>query len=564
MNRIRFELLEGRQLMSAGLDPTFGVGGKISSDVLPFEPRGVAVQADGKMIAVGELHNNFVVARVNADGTPDAAFGDGGGITTTDFGGNKADFANAVAIRPDGKIVVVGRFGNDAGTVFSTDSEFAVAQYNPDGTLDKSFSKDGKTTIGFSGHDGDQAKALAIQPDGKVILVGSANSENIFNHDSDFAVARLNRDGSPDMSFGVFGKFKFKFQFQDLKEELTAVHVASDGKFVVAGQDSRSWFFARFNANGGTDSTFGSSGMRTVDVAAAKLNAVTVISGNRVVAVGTSRTDFAVVRLDAKGKNDRTFGGGSGKVTTDLFDGSKDEAFAVSGVSRGKILVSGVSGGNSAMVLYNADGSLDTTFGSGGKFATDLGGRDSIRETRVLPDGKILALARNGQGQVFTARFLNPFSPKVEIFALKTTASEDAGNASFIVTRDAVYDFTTRVFFDLSGTATLGQDYSGTFKIVDSTNTGALARAVTPGKRVFVDIPAGQSSVEARIKVTDDKTVENNETVTLAVFDNPLYTTGAHKTSTITILDNDSLNARTRRLNSELFSMTKISDVLPA
>src|SRR4051794_20420450 len=218
-----FEQLESRRMLSAGdLDPTFGTGGKLVSEQVGFNVNGLAVQRDGKIVAVGMLNNDFGVARLNANGTLDTSFGGNGtGTTTADFGGNRGDFANTVAIQPDGKIVVAGRRDNFSIVDFGDHGDFAIARFNADGTLDKSFSGDGKQTLDFTGYGDQQANALAIQPDGRIIVAGVDEVHSVFNgldNDEDFAVARLLGNGKLDPSFGIIaspqtglrsGKFTF-------------------------------------------------------------------------------------------------------------------------------------------------------------------------------------------------------------------------------------------------------------------------------------------------------------------------------------------------------------------
>ena len=137
-----FEALEVRQLMSAGqLDPTFGTGGKINAADLPFAPVAVATTANAKTIAVGSMNGNFAVARLNSDGTLDRTFAaSNNGIAIADFGADRGESANAVAIQPDGKIVVAGSAGE--GTALDPndfDDDFAVVRINTNGSLDGSF-----------------------------------------------------------------------------------------------------------------------------------------------------------------------------------------------------------------------------------------------------------------------------------------------------------------------------------------------------------------------------------------------------------------------------------------
>ena len=567
-----FESLESRQLLSGGeLDPTFGAGGKLIAQSVGFPIADLAVQSDGKIVAVGQRNGDFAVARLNANGTLDASFGGGDGVLTTDFGGNEADFATTVALQADGKILVAGTRGNQGTLGLSDNGNFAIARYNADGTLDTSFDHDGKVSFGFHGIGGAVANALAIMPDGRILVAGTANTAGFTDvaTNNDFAVARLFSDGSLDHSFGQVtdpktgsrnGRTTFGFGGEDETEGANVIAIAPDGKIVlggVGGFHTSTWAIAQLNPNGTLDKTFGTiAGHGKFHEAfpdGANLLDLSVQPNGDIVAVGGTGADFAVGRIKPNGQLDQTFGSG-GLVRTDL--GGNDEAKTIR-VTREGILVAGGSSGKFALERFKTNGSLDTSFGQGGKVVTPMGNGDAVLATSLTGDGKLLAFGRSGS----VARYIFA-TPKVNLFSIDNTGSEQGpDDASFILTRDAVYDFTTRVFLDLSGTATFGADYSSTLKLVNPTNGGgALARGVTPGKRVFVDIPAGQSFVEVPITVNNDKTKENAENVKLSIFDSALYSVGTNRSSNVTIFDNDNIILRSvRRVAPELFSDSRIN-----
>jgi uncharacterized delta-60 repeat protein len=210
-------------LAAAGsLDTSFGVGGKATTDFGGTdEADGVAVQPDGRIVAAGIAGfyegGNFALARYDRDGSLDTSFG--GGKVTTDFG-SASDFAFDVAIQPNGSIVAGGAVGySTAG------ADFALARYERDGSIDPSFGVGGKVTTDFGSFD--YAFAPAIQPDGRIVAAG-AGSE-------DFAVARYNRDGSLDTSFGIGGKVTTDFGSAD--DFAFDVAVQPDGSIVAAGRD---------------------------------------------------------------------------------------------------------------------------------------------------------------------------------------------------------------------------------------------------------------------------------------------------------------------------------------
>src|SRR2546426_2863336 len=150
------------------LDATFGIGGRVLTDFGGGDrARAVALQADGKIVVAGSssagaVGADFALARYNPGGSLDPTFGSGGRVLT-DFGVD--DEARAVALQADGKIVVAGGFGG---------AFFALARYNPNGTLDTSFGSEGRVFTNFGGRDG--ARALALQADGKIVAAGFTSS----------------------------------------------------------------------------------------------------------------------------------------------------------------------------------------------------------------------------------------------------------------------------------------------------------------------------------------------------------------------------------------------------
>src|SRR5262249_54933170 len=204
---------------------------------------GVAVQADGKVIAVGTDGSDFVVARYNTDGSLDTSF-DADGVRTLDVGG-AADKATAVAVQSDGKIVVVGSDGADA----------VVARLDADGSTDTSFSADGRQTIDLGG-TADTANAVAIQPNGRIVIAGT--------NGTDFALARLNRaDGSLDTTFNKTGTKLIDFGGD--ADVANAVAVQADGKIVVAGTTGVDFALARVNEDGSIDTDFDGNGLAVLD-----------------------------------------------------------------------------------------------------------------------------------------------------------------------------------------------------------------------------------------------------------------------------------------------------------
>lgn len=268
------------------------------------------------------------------------------------------------------------------------------------GDLDPSFDTDGKVSTDFFG-DADAALDMVIQPDGQIVVAGSARNTD---SNADFALARYNRDGSLDASFGSGGKVTT--DFLNIFDQANALVLQPDGKIVAAGitrdqMDRVDFAMARYNSDGSLDASFGSAGRVVSDfgggVDAAR--GIAIQPDGRIVAAGASLVgmngDFALVRYSADGSLDASFGVG-GKVTTDFF-GLSDGASAVRLLPDGRIIAAGSASTstpntNFALARYDSDGSLDPTFGAGGKVITDFFGfSDNATALVVQPDGRVVA-----------------------------------------------------------------------------------------------------------------------------------------------------------------------------
>lgn len=358
------------------LDPTFGVGGKVADLPFSFQANDVAAQADGKIVAVGtdDESGDFVVIRLNVDGSLDQSFGESGKRTTDFLEGE--DIARSVAIQSDGKIVVAGTAKRPVGAR----PNFALARYQTDGNLDASFSGDGKTLIEFGTSE---AFAVAVQPDGKIVVAGYDLSFTTGTQ-SNFAVARTNGDGTLDTSFDSDGKVSTDFLMgNDIAFD---VALQPDGKIVAAGTkdiaDSgvQDFALARYNENGSLDASFGSGGKVTTDffsnlddakAVAIQPDGKIVAGGSAVTAMGTS---FALARYQSNGSLDESFDG-DGKVVTD-FGGAFSAISDIVIQTTGKIIAVGKALGQNlngfVLARYKKDGSLDPAFDFDGKKITEF------------------------------------------------------------------------------------------------------------------------------------------------------------------------------------------------
>jgi uncharacterized delta-60 repeat protein len=345
-----------------------------------------------------------------AAGDLDITFGNDGKVVT-DFFGN-SDEASGVVVQPDGKIIAVGTAFNPV-----TSGDFAVARYNKNGSLDTTFGSGGKVTTNFSPFgSGDAASDVALQQNGKIVVGGSSTFGT-----SAFALVRYNGDGSLDSSFGAGGKVTTLFSGPVAAVRGTAIQ--PDGKIVAVGLVTFNFNFpprpdfalARYNTDGSLDLTFGIGGRVTTnfnglgDVA----NAVAIEGDGRIVLVGTRQvtliapelTQFAIARYNIDGSLDSTFGTG-GKVRP-FFFGQFDEAHAVASLPTGKIIVAGCasnynlpSGTDFAMIRLNGDGSVDSNFGSNGRVVTDFSSEGDIAIGMALQlDGKIVLAGLKEKGR---------------------------------------------------------------------------------------------------------------------------------------------------------------------
>ena len=370
------------------LDPSFGASGKVTTPIgVTGGAYDVALQADGKIVVAGVSGGDIAVCRYHVDGSLDTSF-DGDGIVTTDVGTSSVDNAQAVAVQPDGKLVVAGY--SNAGTNY----DFVVLRYTPDGSLDTTFDGDGKALVDFGGND--NAYGLALLPDGKIAVVGVKDDYN-------FAVARLASDGSLDTTFNLNGKQVT--DFASSQDAAFDVAVQSDGKLVVCGESGYDLALARYNVNGSLDTSFGGGdGKVTSDFSgnSDRALALAIRDDGAIVVSGYSNTgssvDFAVARYLENGTIDTTFGV-NGMVTVDLSAGGIDTADGLVILAEGRILVGGQTNaagtGDFGMVRYRSDGSLDPYFGTGGIVTTDFAGfSDKGRAVALQPDGRLVVVGQ--------------------------------------------------------------------------------------------------------------------------------------------------------------------------
>ena len=340
-----------RYLPDGSLDPTFGT---VTTDFGASDLAwAVAVQPDGRIVAAGITDFDVAVARYEADGSLDTSFSQDGKVTT-DFGGQ--DGLGGMALQSDGKIVVAGWRGDD----------FALARYDVDGSLDATLSGDGMLITDVGGVD--RADAVAIQPDGRIVAAGGSAS--------DFALARYNPNGTLDPTFAGDGTQHTDFGGGESVRAVAIGadgRIVAAGS-TSASADWTDIALARYHADGLLDTSFGTSGRQTTDVYFEdSANDVTLDGDGRIVIAGTAaydfvigRSDFAVARYGADGRLDPDFAG-DGVVTTDFSLGGPEAADYAGGLALqadGRIVVAGSATGDApgdfALARYDGGAAVGT------------------------------------------------------------------------------------------------------------------------------------------------------------------------------------------------------------
>ena len=289
------------------LDTSFASGGKyttysLNSPTYYFSggsATGVALQADGKIVVVGYIYNSpqhlssnqydFVVMRFNTSGTLDSSFGSGGVKVVAVGPGYDFDYARAVAIQSDGKIVIAGSSGPFGG---GTD-KLALVRLTSAGALDTGFGSGGKVAVDLGGK-GDGANALVIQSDGKILAAGYTG---VSPYGTNLAVVRFTSAGALDTSFGSSGKTTTSLGVSGNASAINGIAVQADGKIVVGGVMQVYYtVLARYTSSGVLDTTFANAGLMTT-TSYDNIFGIALQSDGKIVAAGmVSTTDFGVAR----------------------------------------------------------------------------------------------------------------------------------------------------------------------------------------------------------------------------------------------------------------------------
>lgn len=390
------------------MDSGFGNNGKIISELAPYGTYGskLLLLPDGKFLITslkfyqGDPDYYIGIERYTADGLVDTSFGTDGQAASSWGGGQ--NIPASMALLPDGRFVVAGTY------IQNGNSKLALAQFNANGTLDTSFSADGKVITNFGAGTYAFGYGVFTNPDGKIMATAYVTSQSARN----LGVVQYNANGIPDAGFDADGMVVTPVAADDDSGATNAIVRQADGKFIVVAQltntmlPASDFVIRRYNADGSADVGFGTNGRvaTTFDTGLNEAQAAVVAPDGKIVVAGRStpeggaHAEIALAQYNADGSPDDSFGSG-GKVT-EVFEKGNDELKVVLVQPDDKLIAVGTSAHRQSnntlkkdIVLskYNADGSPDTTFGNSGKVYAAFGEHYNIVVAAVLqPDGKIL------------------------------------------------------------------------------------------------------------------------------------------------------------------------------
>ncbi len=388
------------------LDISFDGDGKVTTDFGTADyGYSTAIQNDGKIIVAGSSGNSFALARYNSNGSLDTSF-DSDGKTTVNFGTNE-DYGQSVVIQNDGKIIIAG-----ITTSIGLNTDFALARFNTNGTLDNTFGVGGKVITSVGGED--QAYQVALQSDGKIIVVGTSS----LGSDYGYSLARYNSDGTLDTSFDGDGKTILDLAF-DINRDSFTIALQTDGKIVIGGVSDGDFAVLRLNSNGSLDTTFDGDGKATTAIVTGNtdvIRAISIQNDGKIVVTGStydinSVADLVIARYNSNGSLDSSFGN-LGTIIVNF--GGSEEGSSVVLQNDGKIVVAGIVDFDFLLLRYNSNGTIDTTFDTDGKVTTNFGGEDAAISIKLQPNGRIVvagfsnddfAVARYTNGTLSTADF---------------------------------------------------------------------------------------------------------------------------------------------------------------
>jgi uncharacterized delta-60 repeat protein len=386
------------------IDSTFGNNGKIVtfSEIGFLNSNAAASQNDGSIIDAGGISftgqpGGFFASKYSKDGLLDSNFGDQGIATIIGTG-----IGQAIAVQQDNKIVITGYTYDLFGPYYIT-----IARLNSNGSIDSSFGSNGfiKTLAG------DQGQGIAIQPDGKILIVGV--------HTGNAITLRYLPDGSPDKSFGNNGVVETKFG--NNTSSGNTILIQPDDKIVIAGRTDKTILLGRYNNDGTLDETFGNSGKVLYDIGSGvdEINDIVLQPDGKIIAVGTTFSKFSdtsnaiILRYTSDGKLDESFGN-NGLIIFQLQTNTRLISVALQ--KDGRIITAGgVDDANGIhqhflVERFGTNGIIDSSFGNDGYQITEIDESDLAKKVTLQQDGKIVLA-----GSAFNDSILGPSEDRIAL-----------------------------------------------------------------------------------------------------------------------------------------------------
>jgi uncharacterized delta-60 repeat protein len=362
---------------TGSLDSSFGINGIIKTQVGKSSSSALAmlIQADGKVILVGHASDK------NGLDFALARFEENGsldksfgedGKVMTDFAKDN-DYATSAILQTDEKIVVAGY------TLYDTFCDFALVRYFVDGKLDTSFGDKGKVRTKF-GNNYNQAYAISLHNDGKIVLAGKTGTG--YTDEDDFIVCRYHKNGSEDSSFGTNGRIITSLS--PYNDRAYAIIIRADDRIIVGGASVKDTSFVftllGFTSLGTVDSSFGINGTVTTNFGrwGGEVRSLLLLSDGKIIAGGYSRQTFpyrsehTLVRYLKDGQIDSTFGINGVASKRVLNDAGYNGIYAMTLQKNGKIVAVGNTADQIAMLVFNENGSLNYGFGDSGVVVTEV------------------------------------------------------------------------------------------------------------------------------------------------------------------------------------------------
>jgi len=533
------DLVLVRLTEDGSLDGSFGSNGAVYWDGGDRDSaRAVAFQPDGKALITGSTLTgsgwDVAVVRFTAAGDLDTTFGGDGSLV---WGGGNSDYPEELVVQPDGKILVAGH------AYFDSTADFLALRITPDGELDTSFGPQDSGVYSYGGDNGQVAHAVALQPDGKILLAGRADS--VGTSERDFTLVRLGEDGTQDRDFGEQGVASWG---RDQAAEPRALAVQPDGRILVVGQvgsTSGKLAVARFKPDGDLDDSFLSSGLTAWNDATSMVSGVALQPRGRIVAVGTlydgipgDPSDAALVAFEGGEWPPITWAEHAWRGA-DSFSFQKE-----TGVERGTtvhseaVTVSGLVTGNSLPAQAGA-GRLTIQDGSGAEV------HSGVSSARVANDYRIRvshAAAEIGGEQVASKVTVGGVRPPNNAALILGGASAEFTSTA---NRNPVLD-TGSVAMEVAENAPAGtaittleaKDPEGqdlTYRITAGNEAGKFSINAATGKMAVADpldyeTPPGEHNLE--VMVADPLNGEETASITFTVSDKndaPLVKDGLEK-----------------------------------